>query len=49
MEEIEGKDDCATPIARHKLTIYKKLVYLFTIDHVRDFKFDNKQSASVTY
>jgi hypothetical protein len=23
LEEIEGKVDCATPIARHELTVYK--------------------------
>jgi hypothetical protein len=35
MEEIEGKVDCATRIARHKLTVFK-IVYLFTIDHLRE-------------
>ena len=48
MEGIEGKVDCATRIARHKLTVYK-FFYHFTIDHVRELKFDNKQPGSATY
>ena len=48
MEGIEGQVDCATRIARHKLTVYK-IVYLFTIDHVRDLKLDNKQPGSATF
>jgi hypothetical protein len=39
MEGIGGKVDCATRIARHKLTVYK-IDYLSTIDHVRELKFD---------
>ena len=38
MEGIEGKVDCATRIARYKLTVYKNW-----------FKFDNKQPGSATY
>jgi hypothetical protein len=35
MEGIEGKVDCATRIARHKLTVFK-IVNLFTIDRLRE-------------
>ena len=48
MDGLERKVDWATRIARHKLTVYK-IGYLFTIDHVREVKFDNKQAGSATY
>ena len=48
MGVIEEKVDCATRLAHHKLTVYK-IVYLSTIDHVRELKFDNKQLSSATY
>ena len=48
MEGIEGKVDCAIRIARHKLMVFK-IVYLFTIDHLRELKFDDKQPGSATY
>ena len=48
MEGMEGNVDCATRIARHKLTVYK-IVYLFTTDHARELKFDNKEPGSATY
>ena len=49
MDGLERKVDWATRIARHKLMVNKNiLVYLFTIDHVRELKFDNKQPGSAT-
>jgi hypothetical protein len=33
LEGIEGQVDCASHIARHKLSVYKKLVYLFIVVH----------------
>ena len=48
MGGIGEKVDSATRLAHHKLTVYK-IVYLSTIDHVRELKFDNKQPSSATY
>ena len=47
MEGIEGKVDCTTRIALHKLMVYKKWFnFSQSIHHVCELKFDKPGSAT---